>query len=392
MKNLKVNQQALAQMLNLSQTTISRSLANHPAINSETKALVLGAAASLGYSQRIKRPSTTRENSSPAIWGVLITIPAWAKSRTETFQEVLKGISDKSSVHDSILDVFYNEPESESENRESILRRMRTAKWSGVILIYPISPSITHEIANLAACVSIIENYDHDLIDSVDVDQSEGILSLVDHLYQQGHRKIAFMSWTYRVPAPWVTHRLGSYVEGLYIHGLEFDPSLVVNARPGSKMTPAQCNESVHQLIGQGVTAVICAADHQAYQLISYLRSQGIRVPQDVSVTGFDGILPPADHRPLATVRVPNQELGRSAVHQLLRRIEQPTARRRHTMVDGEIILGESTAPPATTAYRVKNGVKEATSPEKESPGSRNGDPVLSADLVGPPRLGQSPC
>ena len=61
-------------------------------------------------------------------------------------------------------------------------------------------------------------------------------------------------------------------------------------------------------------------------------------------------------------------------------------------MVDGEIILGESTAPPATTAYRVKNGVKEATSPEKESPGSRNGDPVLSADLVGPPRLGQSPC
>ncbi|MEY3001442.1 MAG: hypothetical protein RL648_1656, partial [Verrucomicrobiota bacterium] len=51
----RINQQAIAKQLRLSQTTVSRSLANHPAINAETKALVLEAAAQMGYSQRIKR-------------------------------------------------------------------------------------------------------------------------------------------------------------------------------------------------------------------------------------------------------------------------------------------------------------------------------------------------
>ena len=91
-----------------------------------------------------------------------------------------------------------------------------------------------------------------------------------------------------------------------------------------------------------------CPADHQAYQLVADLSKRGIRVPEDVSVTGFDGIPPPPGARQLATVKVPYEELGRSAVHQLLRRIEQPTAPRRHTMVDGHLLMGETMAKPGS--------------------------------------------
>jgi LacI family transcriptional regulator len=339
----KVNQQELARRLNLSQTTISRSLANHPAINAETKALVLETAAKLGYSQRIKRVTPATAESGPAVWGVLITMPRDASGPSETFQQVLKGIADKSSMHESILDVVYNEPESTHPGQ--LTKRIRTAKWAGVILIYPIDPGLAHEIANQAACVSIVENYRHDLIDSVDVDQSEGIISLIGRLHELGHRKIAFMTWTYSVPTPWVMHRFGSYVEGLYTYGIEFDPALAVNVQPGNPMQPDDCSDRVAELVREGVTAVVCPADHQAYTLVRDLKARGIRVPEDVSVTGFDGIPPPLGNQQLATVKVPYEELGRSAVHQLLRRIEQPTAPRRHTLVDGDVLTGKTIGP-----------------------------------------------
>ena len=342
----RINQQELARQLNLSQTTISRSLANHPAINAETKALVLETAAKMGYSQRIKRPAQGLAEQRPIVWGVLISMPRGANGASETFQEVLKGIADKSSFHDSILDVVYNEPDA--SDPAQLMRRIKTAKWSGVILIYPMDPKLAHAIANQTACVSIVENYRHDLIDSVDVDQSDGIISLIRKLHDQGHKRIGFLSWSYRVPTPWVLHRFGSYVEGLYLHGLEFNPQWVFNVRPQERAEPEDCARWAAELVRQGLTAIVCPADHQGYRLVADLASMGIRVPEDVSVTGFDGIVPPIGARQLATVKVPYEELGRSAVHQLLRRIEQPTAPRRHTLVDGDFVLGETLTHPAS--------------------------------------------
>lgn len=342
----RINQQELARQLNLSQTTISRSLANHPAINAETKALVLETAAKMGYSQRIKRPQPGLAEQRPIVCGVLISMPKGAMGASETFQQVLKGIADKSSLHDSILDVVYNDPE-ETDSAQ-LMRRIKTAKWAGVILIYPIAPQLAHEIANQTACVSIVENYRHDLIDSVDVDQADGILSIIQNLHEQGHRRIGFLSWRYRVPTPWVFHRFGSYVEGLYQYGLEFNPDWVINVRPEEQAETEEFAQRAAELVRNGVTAIVCPADHQGYRLVADLSNLGIRVPEDVSISGFDGIPPPIGTKQLATIKVPYEELGRSAVHQLLRRIEQPTAPRRHTLVDGELLLGETLTLPAS--------------------------------------------
>lgn len=342
----RINQQKIAQQLQLSQTTVSRSLANHPAINAETKAKVLEAAAKLGYSQRIKRNPPTVAAARSAIWGVLISMPKSMRQHSdtinETFQEILRGIADKSSLHNSVLDVVYHDPED--ARGAHILRRIRSAKWRGVILIHPVDPALAHIIANQIAAVSIINNYRHDLIDSVDVDQCEAIYSLVRHLKEHGHRRIGFVSWRYTVEVPWVLHRFGNFVEALYSLDLDFDPETTVNLKSEQQFDPLACARKVAEMAGRGVTAFLCAADHQAYGLMSELGKLGIRVPEDVSITGFDGIIPPPDAKQLATVRVPYEEIGRSATHQLTRRIEQPTAPRRHILVDGEFLTGETVA------------------------------------------------
>ena len=343
----RINQQELARQLNLSQTTVSRSLANHPAINAETKALVLETAAKLGYSQRIKRQlPNLQSDTRPIVWGVIISMPKQAGGTSETFQQVLKGIADKSSMQDSILDVVFHDP---AENgSQQLIRRIRSAKWRGSVLIYPMNPDLVSEVAHQGACVSIIENYRHDLIDSIDVDQSEAIYSLVSRLNELGHRRIAFSTWVYSLPTPWVMHRFGSYVEALYRCGLEFSPEWAINIRPADALTPEQTAEAALRLIRDGVTAIVCAADHQAYKLINDLQKMGVKVPGEVSITGFDGILPPPASPQVATVKVPYEELGRSAVHQLLRRIEQPSAPRRHILVDGEVIYGGTLINPGS--------------------------------------------
>lgn len=342
----RMNQHQLAEMLALSQTTVSRALANHPAINPETKAQVLEAAAKLGYSQRPRRKAPGGGRPRPQVWGVVISMPKQQSGRGEIFQQVLKGIAEKSAAQDSILDVVYHEPELAEDAH--LMRRVRAAGWKGVILIYPLHLRLVHELAHQAACVSVIENYRHSLIDSIDVDQAESIHSLVKRLQDLGHRRVGFLTWVYRVPTPWVMHRFGSYVEALYRCNLEFDPRSAVNVRPGEALDRAACAARAAELVRQGVTAFVCPADHQAYFLLSDLAQLGLRVPADVSLTGFDGIPPPLAGQQLATVKVPYEEIGRSAVHQLLRRLEQPTAPRRHILVDGEVLPGDTLGPPRT--------------------------------------------
>jgi DNA-binding LacI/PurR family transcriptional regulator len=344
-KMSRINQQTLARELNLSQTTVSRSLANHPAINAETKALVLETAAKLGYSQPMRPVRSEEASDQTTVCGVLITMPKAFSGPSETFQEVLRGIAERSARLDTILDVVYHDPSDIAA--KSLFRRIRSAKWKGVIQIYPIAEETAARIANRIASVSIIEKYPDLRIDSIDVDQSDAIQQNILHLHAHGHRRIGFFTWQYSVKAPWVLHRFGAYVEGLYRTGLTFDPDRVVNLAPAPAIDPEAAALRAAALIRDGVTAFVCAADHQAYRLINDLRGLGFSVPDDVSITGFDGVAPDPGQPQLTTVAVPYAELGRSATYQLLRRMEQPASPRRHIIVDGKFIPGETVSAPA---------------------------------------------
>jgi len=111
---------------------------------------------------------------------------------------------------------------------------------------------------------------------------------------------------------------------------------------PEDKITDYVIDKIKHD----GVTAWVCAADHQAYRLMDELQARGIRVPEDCSVTGFDGLEPPQTMRRLASIRVPHEDIGASAVARLLSRIVHPKAPRRKILVEGLLVEGETIAPP----------------------------------------------
>lgn len=338
----RINQQKLAEVLNLSQTTVSRALANHPAINAETKARVWAYAAQSGYRTSAGRNRAGRSNNDPITLGVIIAIPKRERGFAETSQLILQGIADNSSTEATALDVLYQEPSR--HNSRQIQKRIRQNRWKGAILIHPMASDVVETLSKTIPCVSVVENYRMDYFDSVDVDQIEAIGNMVRGLYAKGHRNIGYLSWVYDVPTPWVYHRFGAYAETMVQLGLPFEDARILNLRPGERLDPEGVADRAAQCIQSGTTAFVCAADHQAYFLRKLLHKRGLSVPGDCSLTGFDGIEPPEGESQIATVRVPYDEIGRSAIHQLLRRIAQPTTARRHVLVDGELLAGHSIA------------------------------------------------
>jgi LacI family transcriptional regulator len=336
----RINQQKIAEQLSLSQTTVSRALANHPSINAETKAQVWERAARLGYQMPPSRARSSRNVSEPTVIGVVIAIPRRQRGHAETSQLVLRGVAERSSTDVVTLDILYQEP-SEHDPKQ-LQKRLRQGRWKGCILVHPMTDEVVELISKTIACVSVVENYRRNFIDSVDVDQIEAISTLVRRLHDGGHRRIGFLSWIYEVPTPWVYHRFGAYLETIVQLGLDYHPEDLINIHPKERLTPEEVADAVVAGIKRGVTAFVCAADHQAYETRRLLAARGIRVPEDCSLTGFDGIEPPTGATRITTVRVPYDEIGRSAFHQLMRRIEHPTAPRRHVLVDGELVEGDS--------------------------------------------------
>jgi DNA-binding LacI/PurR family transcriptional regulator len=160
---------------------------------------------------------------------------------------------------------------------------------------------------------------------SIAYDIFGGVCQAIDHLVGLGHRRIGFVSPVWR-PSVNETggpnHRVRGYIMGLNRHGLVFDPELTAFAAE----TFAGGAEGAHRLmaLAHPPTALLTHNDTVAVGVMHGLREAGKRVPEDVSVVGFDNTeicdyLP----TPLTSVSLPKHELGQHAVRLVLAAIER---------------------------------------------------------------------
>jgi LacI family transcriptional regulator len=346
-----INQQLIAERLNLSRTTVSRSLANHPAISADTRARVQGLAVEMGYRGNPTRAVRRSRQSKPVMIGVLIGVPA-ADVALATFPFVLHGIRERADIEHLAVDVSYQNPATfdPGSKRQTVFRNIRSGDWRGTILIYPFPEPAVDMIARKISTVAVLESYAHPWVDSIDTDEVSGIITMTNRLIEAGHRRIGFLTWDYPVGGHWSMRRFGGYVEALFTHGLDFNPEWVFNIHKHSpRLRQAQLADEVARKVrAERVTAWVCAADHQAYALMHDLQARGVRVPEDCSVTGFDGLEPPAGMRRVASMRVPHEDIGASAVARLLSRMMHPQSPRRKILVEARKVDGDTiAAPPA---------------------------------------------
>lgn len=349
----RINQDYIAEKLKISRATVSRSLANHPSVKPETRDEVLQLAEQLGYQTSPARALSRRRSGKLPTIGVLIGVPA-ADAAMATFPYILKGIRERAELDKLNIDVCYEAPETFSTDlhRKNIFRRIRSAEWRGAILIYPFPSATVGDLAEKISIVSALEDYAELGLDSIDVDNAAGTSTMVQLLAEQGHKRIGFIAWRYAVVGHWTQQRFGGYAEGIFRHGLDFSTEWVINVHKHSKQfqTPAEiAKEALRLMREQKVTAWVCAADHQAYHLHQQLNTMGVKVPDDCSITGFDGIEPPLGQPQITSLKVGHGDIGSSALARLMNRMQDPRAPRRKILVEASLIKGETLAPPRSS-------------------------------------------
>lgn len=182
---------------------------------------------------------------------------------------------------------------------------------------------------------------------SVIADDERGVELALSHLYDLGHRSIAYVAGPKGIDT--VERRLHAYEKFVDEHDLPRSRSLMYRG----VLTPAGIDGGIQRLLDPAQkdrpTALFAVNLLAAAQALTSVKALGLRVPQDLSVVGFDD-WPLADHLwvPLTTIRMPSEAMGRLAVDTLLRLLdskEVPT----ENMVEEEpeLVLRASTCPPA---------------------------------------------
>lgn len=197
---------------------------------------------------------------------------------------------------------------------------------AGVIL-WPQNPADVDALSRLNAAVPLVlvdRRVMGVSIDSVHFDDVAGGRMVTEHLLSQGHRRIAFL--TDDVFAETVQLRWRGYAIALEEAGAPFDSELGVFFQgihePLFSMT-------MRHLLSQGAkspTAIVCSNDLVAFMLLRFLRDEGIRVPDDMAVTGYGNSMPDyLEAMALTSVDQPFTLLGQTAAGILLDRVHQLT-------------------------------------------------------------------
>jgi LacI family transcriptional regulator len=234
-------------------------------------------------------------------------------------------------------------PESERRRPASTALHRR-----GTILVYPYRESAVELLARQTTVVAVLEDYGPLGIDFIDTNDTAGITALVGQLHAAGHVQVGFLSWNYPIAGHWVDRRYRAFAAAMQARGMRFRPEWVLNVLEGQpRLTPPEVDAAAAELVrSAGVTAWVCAADHQAYHLLASLAAEGLRVPRDCSVTGFDGVPPPPGLLPVASMRVPHEHIGSSALTRMLNRILYPSSPQRKIFVEPQLVPGETIAAP----------------------------------------------
>src|SRR5580693_904568 len=156
-----VNQEAIAKKLNLSVATVSRSLANHPSISSETRANVIRVAEELGYQKKLVQKGSSNERSKSTPIGVFVGLQP-NSSPLATFPLILKGIQERAIGEGISIEVSYQDPNqiNPDTRTNTVMRQVREGKWRGIILIYPYLSAFVEALAQKIPVVSTMEDYD----------------------------------------------------------------------------------------------------------------------------------------------------------------------------------------------------------------------------------------
>ncbi len=340
----------LADICGVAVSTVSRAMNDRSDVSPETRERVRAAARRYGYvpnaSARRLKISTT-QTISVIVQGEL----------GQLVIEVLSHLEE--AFAESGYDTTLQHVSDEHAHAATVERLVREGKYGGVVFLgrygsadRDLSAQLIRRLAEIDVPMVFCTTPDYSGADSlhssISVDDQSGAFELVSHLIEAGHRRIAFVgagSERDREHA-WAL-RLAGYRSALAAAGIPFDERLVVpSAEEQHIYSIVNGYESTRRWLADAppdVTAVMAVCDAAALGAARALSEAGKRVPDDISLVGFDGMDLAKYYVPrITTLAQPLSEIAQSAARVLLATMRNPSRAIEQVWIRGRLLEGES--------------------------------------------------
>ena len=321
----------IATRLGVSVSTVSKGLNGASDISEELRQMVLDTAVEMGYATK---KSKKKENRKLAVF-----IENMEYETEDQFgYDIVLGFKQNAFRHNWDVTVIPVTPAFQLTEKYDTY--MLKNGFCGAFLVgFALHDEWMQQLSHTTMPTVLFDNYieKNPSVCYVGTDNYEGIDAAVDHLYTLGHKKIAFLNGSLHSMVS--EQRQEAFYNSMKAHGLTVDEKLTAYGY----YVADSAKYHVPTFLGAGATAIICGNDLIASGVIAECKLRGFRVPEDISVVGFDDLpLSASLEPPLTTVRQERNELGKCAyvvLNSLVHHI--PFCR---TQIRARLIERESTA------------------------------------------------
>ena len=323
----------VAERAGVSKSLVSLVLRGAPNVSDEKREAVTRAAAEIGYRPNAVARSLVRSRSY--VIGVMVS-----DLHNPYFTEVIDGV--ETAARAAGYHALFNSGGLTAAGEADAIDALLQLRTDGVVMAGTVLPAA--RIAQVAAAVPVVvvaRTSRSSAHDSIANDDRMGARLAVDHLVSLGHRAIAHIDGGAGAGAP---QRRSGFLQAMARHGLRSSATVTRGT-----FTEEGGRDGVHALLRarRRPTAIFVGNDLAAVGALDALDEHGLRVPDDVSLVGYDNIaLAGLGHIDLTTIDQPRREMGVSAVGLLLERRDGDRREARHLVVPPSLVVRGSTGPP----------------------------------------------
>lgn len=321
----------VAKMANVSTATVSRVLRSPDSVKEDTRNKVLCAIETLNYQPNmVARQFRTKKTKT-----ILVVVP---DITNPFFSKVLRGIEHTAvqNGYQVILGDTENDEIRESEYLD--LLRQKQAD-GGVLLTARMNRKNLEEIAEQFPVVLACEYVDGLNVPTVSIDNISSAKKATEHLINLGHKRIAHISGPVSVVLS--RDRMKGYRQAMVYHELPIEP---VFMQEGDFSFESGYNQMLKFLaLENPPSAVFAASDEMAVGAVKAARSNGLRVPEDLAVVGFDNIELGSIVEPgITTIEQPKYQIGNMAMELLVKLIDQEELQKNQSVLEDKLIIRDS--------------------------------------------------
>ncbi len=331
---MKVTLNDIADQLGVSTATVSRALNNQGRIGAATREAVITKAMEMGYElpDRIK--------SSGKMVGVVFDRRLQSLVTDPFYSTVMMGVEKGCKIHNS--QVFFHTIDPESDDRLRSL--FAENRLHGLIIVGgDIKGDFVERLRRQKIPFVLVDNY-LDSADCIVSDNAGGVQKTLYHLLELGHTNIGFVGGPLSHPS--ILERYEAYRTMLLRHGIDPKPEWIwIHSEPGPCVSKGY--EAIQDWYGSGLemTALVTDNDSTAIGVLRGCTELGIRVPEDLSVVGFDNISLAEHVTPgITSVHIDKIKMGEWAakrLHELMEKEDVPV----RVVISTELVLRGSSGP-----------------------------------------------